>query len=179
MNLPTKIFEPEQYSYKDYTLWQGDWELINGYPLAMSPSAKRSHQRLLGIFSTKIGNILDHEKLSSKCEVYCGLDWIVNENTVVRPDCMVVCGNFTVDFLSFPPQLILEVSSHATRLRDRNTKYNLYEMYGVKYYIIADCDKETIEIFELTHNKYKQTDTKQFNLTPTCSINFDVFGLFN
>ena len=92
---------------------------------------------------------------------------------------MVVCGDFTEDYLTFPPQLILEVSSHATRLRDRNTKYNLYEMYGVKYYIIADCDKETIEIFELTNNKYKQTDIKQFNLTPTCSINFDVIGLFN
>ena len=30
-------------------------------------------------------------------------------------------------------------------------------MYGVKYFIIADCDKNTIEIFELTDNKYKQT----------------------
>ena len=105
------------------------------------------------------------------------LDWIVNDNTVVRPDCMLVCGEFTDDFLLFPPQLILEVSSHSTRLRDRNTKFNLYEMYGVKYFIIADCDKKTTEIFELIDNKYKQTCTKNFRLTETCTINFDAFNL--
>ena len=91
---------------------------------------------------------------------------------------MVVCEDFKEDFLTFPPQLILEISSHSTRLRDRNTKYNLYEMYGVKYYIIADCDKKIVEIFELTDNKYKQTNTKQFNLTSTCSINLDANSLF-
>ena len=179
MNLSDKIFKPEQYSYNDYKLWEGNWELINGYPYAMSPSPKRSHQNFSGKFSRQLGNILEREKLTCNCEVYYELDWIITDNTVVRPDCMVVCGNFTEDFLTFPPQLILEISSHATRLRDRNTKYNLYEMYGVKYYIITDCDKKTIEIFELIDNKYKQTDTKQFNLTPTCSINFDVFALFN
>ena len=179
MNLPTKIFEPEQYSYKDYTLWEGDWEMINGYPFAMSPSPKRTHQLFSTAFGSEVRNLLKANKPGCNCDVYIELDWIVNENTVVRPDCMVVCGDFTEDYLTFPPQLILEVSSHDTRIRDRNTKYNLYQMYGVKYYIIADCDKETIEIFELTDNKYKQTDTKQFNLTPTCSINFDVFVLFN
>ncbi len=179
MNLPTKIFEPEQYSYNDYKLWEGNWELINGYPYAMSPSPKRGHQGFSGKFSRQLGNILEQEKLICACEVYYELDWIVNDNTVVRPDCMVVCGDFKEDFLTFPPQLILEISSHTTRLRDRNTKYNLYEMYGVKYYIIADCDKKTLEIFELTDNKYKQTDTEQFNLTSTCSINFDILSLFD
>ena len=179
MNLPTKIFEPEQYSYNDYKLWEGNWELINGYPYAMSPSPKRGHQGFSAKFSRQIGNILEREKLICACEVYYELDWIVNDNTVVRPDCMVVCGDFKEDFLTFPPQLILEISLHTTRLRDRNTKYNLYEMYGVKYYIIADCDKKTLEIFELTDNKYKQTYTKQFNLTSTCSINFDIPSLFD
>lgn len=179
MNLPTKIFEPEQYSYKDYTLWEGNWELVNGYPFAMSPSPTRQHQLFTTSFAGEIRSILKENKVNCNCNVYNELDWIVNENTVVRPDCMVVCGDFKEDYLTFPPQLILEVSSRSTRLRDRNTKYNLYEMYGVKYYIIADCDKKNLEIFELTDNKYKQTDTKQFNLTSTCSINFDVISLFN
>lgn len=141
MNLPTKIFGPEQYSYKDYILWEGNWELINGYPIAMSPSSKRPHQNFSSKFSRQLGNILEQEKLTCDCEVYYELDWIVNDNTVLRPDCMVVCGDFNEDFLTFPPQLILEISSHSTRLRDRNTKYDIYEMYGVKYYLIADCDK--------------------------------------
>ena len=178
MNLSDNIFKPQRYSYNDYKLWEGDWELVNGYPYAMSPSPKRAHQLFATMFSGEFRNELKINKLNCDCEVYMELDWIVNDNTVVRPDCMVVCGEFKEDFLTFPPQLILEVSSHSTRLRDRNTKFNLYEMYGVKYFIIADCDKKTTEIFELIDNKYKQTGTKIFNLTENCSINFDAFDLF-
>ncbi|MEI9955440.1 MAG: Uma2 family endonuclease [Ferruginibacter sp.] len=178
MELSTKIFEPERYTYNDYKLWEGDWELVNGYPYAMSPAPKRLHQLFTSNFCREVGNIIKTNKLICNCEVYLELDWIVNDNTVVRPDCMIVCGDFTDDYLTFPPQLIVEVTSHSTRLRDRNTKYTLYEMYGVKYYLIADADKKTIEIFELTDNKYKQTDTQQFILSDTCKFNFDVFSIF-
>ena len=30
MNLPDQIFKPERYTYQDYLLWKGDWELVNG-----------------------------------------------------------------------------------------------------------------------------------------------------
>jgi hypothetical protein len=52
-------------------------------------------------------------------------------------------------------------------------------MYGVKYYVIADCDKKVIEVFELTDKKYKETNITRFKLTPSCSIDFDVFSLFD
>ena len=35
MSLPDQIFKPERYTYQDYLLWKGDWELVNGYPYAM------------------------------------------------------------------------------------------------------------------------------------------------
>ena len=178
MELSTKIFEPERYTYNDYKLWEGNWELVNGYPYAMSPSPKREHQQFNTAFAAELIIALKEKKLSCNCVVYTDLDWIVNENTVIRPDCMIVCGEFKDDYLTFPPQLILEISSHSTRLRDRNTKFTLYEMYGVKYYLMADCDTKKIEIFELIDNKYKQTNTTQFNLTPTCNINLDAQSLF-
>jgi Uma2 family endonuclease len=179
MELSNKIFEPERYTYNDFKLWEGDWELINGYPCAMSPAPKRKHQLLAGNFCRQIGNIIAANKHACNCEVYFELDWIVNDNTVLRPDCMVVCGDFTEDYLTFPPQLILEVASHSTRLRDRNTKYTIYEMYGVKYYLIADADKKTIETFELINNKYKQSVSQDFTLTDTCKFSFDIHSLFN
>ena len=92
---------------------------------------------------------------------------------------LIVCGEFKDDFLTFPPQLILEVSSHSTRLRDRNTKFTLYEMYGVKYYLMADGDTQKIEVFELIDNKYKQTDSNQFSLTSSCSFTLDLQELFD
>ncbi|MBP6431060.1 MAG: Uma2 family endonuclease [Ferruginibacter sp.] len=178
MNLSTKIFEPELYTYNDYKLWKGDWELINGYPIAMSPAPKRKHQLFTSNFCREFGNSLQKQKANCNCNVYIELDWVVNDDTVVRPDCMVVCGEFTDDYLTFPPQLILEVSSHSTRLRDRNTKFNLYEMYGVKYYIIADCEKNSIETFELIDNKYKQIENSTFNLTHNCTVQIDLMSLF-
>ena len=63
---------------------------------------------------------------------------------------MIVCGEFTEDFLNFPPTLIVEISSRKTKLRDRNTKYNLYEMQGVRFYILSDTEKKVVEVFELS-----------------------------
>lgn len=178
MNLSDNIFKPERYSYNDYKLWEGNWELVNGYPYALSPSPNRVHQLYCSKFCQQMGNVLRTNKSGCDCEIYFELDWIVNDNTVVRPDAMIVSGDFKEDFLRFPPNLILEVSSHSTRLRDRNTKFNLYEIYGVKYFIIADCDKETIEVFELTNNKYREITSNQFNLDANCSLHFDPSTVF-
>lgn len=179
MDFRTKIFEPERYTYNDYKLWEGNWELVNGYPYAMSPSPKREHQWFNTAFAGEIRFFLKEQKHQCQCDVYTELDWIINENTVVRPDCMIICGEFKNDYLTFPPSLILEVTSRSTRMRDRNTKFSLYEMNGVKYYLIADCDTKKVEVFELIDNKYKQTDTTNFQLTPSCSIPFNAQSLFD
>ena len=118
MELGTKIFEPERYTYNDYKLWEGNWELVNGYPYAMSPSPKREHQRFSSKFHRTVSAFFEKNNHSCNCEAFYELDWIVNDNTVVRPDGMIVCGDFKEDFLTFPPQLILEIASHHTRLRE-------------------------------------------------------------
>ena len=59
MPLPDQIFKPERYTYQDYLLWKGDWELVNGYPYAMAPSPVRSHQWFSGKFNQRISNILE------------------------------------------------------------------------------------------------------------------------
>jgi hypothetical protein len=42
------------------------------------------------------------ETCSERCSVYFELDWIVNEDTVVRPDVVVVCGRIKDYIKSFP-----------------------------------------------------------------------------
>ena len=155
MELSDQIFKPERYTYQDYLLWKGDWELVNGYPYAMAPSPNRSHQWFSKKFIQNVSNKIDQSINKCTCEAYYELDWIIDDNSVVRPDCMIVCGNFTEDFLTFSPTLVVEISSRKTKLRDRNTKYNLYELQGVKYYIIADTEKKTVEVFELVNGKYE------------------------
>jgi Uma2 family endonuclease len=92
---------------------------------------------------------------------------------------MIVCGNFETDFLTFPPSLIVEITSLTSRMRDRNTKFTLYEMCGVNYYLIADTDKNYIEIFQLRHNKYQQIADATFTLASNCILELDLTPIWN
>jgi len=178
MSLPDQLFKPERYTHKDYLLWKGDWELINGYPFAMAPSPNRTHQWLTGKFIQILRNQLDEKKSGCNCQAYSELDWVVDNDTIVRPDCMIVCGEFTEDYLRFTPSLIIEISSHSTKLKDRNTKYTLYEIKQVKYYIIADAENKTAEIFELAGDKYKLKLDFHFTLSPECMITIKLDSLW-
>ena len=44
------------YTYKDYRLWEGKWELYEGYPVAMSPAPMIHHQVLAMEISFEIKN---------------------------------------------------------------------------------------------------------------------------
>lgn len=178
MELSDQLFKQERYTYEDYLLWKGNWELVNGYPYAMAPSPNRSHQWFAAKFIQKVSNALDTAKLKCPCNIYSELDWIIDDHSVVRPDCMIVCGNFIDDFLRFTPTLIIEISSRKTKLRDINTKYNLYELKGVKYYVIADTEKKSVEVFELFNGKYIPKNSTEFQLTAECLIDVDIFGIW-
>jgi len=178
MSLPDQIFKPERYTYQDYLLWKGDWELVNGYPYAMAPSPIRNHRWFSRRFVLAVSKALEHSRLTCNCEAFYELDWIIDDESVVRPDCMVVCGNFNTDYLNFPPTLIVEISSVKTKLRDINTKYDLYEMKGVKFYIMSDTENKRVEAFELIGGKYVLKTDTIFQLTAECSIDFNVYDLW-
>ncbi len=38
---------PIHYHISDYELWEGDWELIEGIPVAMTPAPVLAHRRLV------------------------------------------------------------------------------------------------------------------------------------
>ena len=167
------------YTYADYEAWEGDWELIYGIPYAMSPSPKRKHQQT----ERKCIRILEDALLADAgcidCEVYHSLDWIVNENTVVRPDVMIVCGEFEDDFLRFPPSLVVEITSKRTQMADWNVKFKVYESQHVPYYLIADPTKKVTEIYTLVGNVYQRTEASLFLLAAACRIKPDLEKLWS
>lgn len=171
---------PPRYNINDYNQWQGDWELINGYPYAMSPSPFPKHQFVTKQFVFAFESAFRQNKTSCPCSVYFELDWVVNDETIVRPDLMVLSEPINPnDFIRNPPILIVEVFSAATRLKDRNLKFNLYQQYGVKYYLMADPDAKTIEAFELVNNQYAQVNgLLQFVLTKNCTITLEEERIF-
>ena len=132
------------YTHKDYVQWQGDWELWEGIAVAMSPSPFGRHQTTL----TRLSHVLRDAIQHSKChaETIVELDWIIADDTVVRPDVMVVCGDPPEEHMRDVPGLVAEVLSDSTRQNDLTYKRQLYQREGVETYVIVDPGAETIEI---------------------------------
>ena len=168
------------YSYEDYKLWKGDWELIRGIPYAMAPAASWWQQEFGGAFVEHFRRALRKEKLACDCKVLMECDWVVNNDTVVRPDVMIVCEKIEGAHPTKPPVLILEIISPQSLLKDRNTKYNLYQAYGVKYYLLANVERKQVEVFILNGNSYEQAiNNASFALSNTCTIQVNLQDLFS
>lgn len=76
------------------------------------------------------------------------------EDTIVQPDVTIVRKPVTKNFLDFPPALVVEILSPTIALKDRHTKYGLYEKMGIKYFLIVNIESQTIEIFSLQNGQY-------------------------
>ncbi len=142
-----------KYTYQDYECWEGDWELIEGIPYAMSPAPNLRHQVIGGEIYSAIKSSLSN---CSKCKVIYEVDWKINKETVVKPDLLITCKKIAGNHISSAPKLIVEILSPSTAIKDRNLKYELYESQGVKYYLIVDPTSERIEIYELKNKGYKK-----------------------
>jgi Uma2 family endonuclease len=133
------------YTVADYRQWEGDWELWQGIPVAMTPSPFASHQRC----SLRLARALLMAVEAAGCgaEVLQETDWIMSDDTVVRPDVIVICGPLPQRYVTQPPAIVAEILSPSTADRDRNEKRRLFEQYGVVHYLIVDPDTNRIERF--------------------------------
>ncbi|MCL5284954.1 MAG: Uma2 family endonuclease [Nitrospirae bacterium] len=52
------------------------------------------------------------------------------------------------------PDLVVEILSPPTSLRDRQEKHSLYERFGVPEYWIVDPEMETVQVFRLVDGHY-------------------------
>ena len=78
------------YRVDDYRQWKGDWELWDGIAIAMSPSHIGPHQAVLVALASELRGAL--RDASCNATVLVELDWIIKNDTVVRPDVIVVRG---------------------------------------------------------------------------------------
>ena len=144
------------YTYTDYLSWDDDerWELIGGEAHNMTPAPSTNHQNIAGRFYHALLN-----KLSGKqCTPFIApTDVVLSEHDVVQPDVFVVCdkNKITDKNIQGSPDLIVEVLSPATALKDKREKKILYEKYGVKGYIIVDPIENYVERFTLKEGCYE------------------------
>ncbi len=106
----------------------------------MSRSPIPKHQRVAAEMIAEFILALRQSGCSS-CRVYPDMDFKIANDTILEPDILIVCGEIIAKILDFAPSLVVEILSPSTALRDRNTKYQLYEREGVTYYVIVDVEK--------------------------------------
>ncbi|MCX6073014.1 MAG: Uma2 family endonuclease [Campylobacterales bacterium] len=168
-----------KYTYEDYCLWEGKWELIDGIVYAMSPMPMIEHQSI----SSKIARYLD-EALQGckKCRALLPVDWKIDDSTIVQPDNLVICYPAKGAYITKAPTIIFEILSKSTATKDKGVKFRLYEAEGVKYYIIVDPLEKLAKVYELHEGKYIKvvdatTETTTFSLAE-CSFDFDFSKIF-
>jgi Uma2 family endonuclease len=167
------------YTYEDYLEWEGNWELIEGIPYAMSPAPTFKHQRIAAEITALFVMAL---KKCKKCKVYEPINWKIANDTVLQPDLSVFCRPIlNQNFSDFAPVLVVEILSPSTALKDRREKFELYQSQGVKYYIIIDPAFNKIEIFELLNNAYQPiaVNPSQYDfLIDECTASISFADLF-
>ena len=168
----------EHYSLEDYNRWDGDWELIDGMPYAMSPAPGISHQIVAGNILTQLNNeIKDKLNGCPDCYALMEVDWEISNDTVVRPDVLIICDEINEKIL-MAPTVIFEVSSPSTARRDELLKFQLYEKEGVAYYVLVYPEKNIAKVYRWINGSYqKQGDYSKGELEfdlGGCSVVLDL-----
>ena len=169
-----------KYSLEDYRQWKGDWELWQGIPIAMTPSPFGPHQKVAMRLATALQNSVD----ANECDavVLAEIDWIVSDNTVVRPDVLIHCGDVPPRHVERPPALIAEIVSPSTEILDRDAKFDLYREQSVGYYLIIDPVKHALDAFRLGDDgRYRAIDIAEelvFEICGICRLSIHLGNLF-
>lgn len=176
------LLKPEylpRHTYDDYCLWEGQWELIEGVPYAMSPAPNIRHQSISGRLHRLIAQAL---KDCQHCQALQAVDWKISSDTVVQPDNLVICPKASGQYLTRAPQLIFEILSPSTAHKDRTLKFDLYEREGVLWYVLVDAQDQVVHIFQRIDGRYqKMADISDAPFTfswQDCAISIDIKELW-
>ncbi len=143
-----------RYSWDDYVTWPDDerWELIAGVAYDMSPAPSIKHQTIAG----KIYSRLEQKLAGKTCKPFIApTDVVLSESDIVQPDVLVVCdpNKITEQNIQGAPDVVVEVLSPRTVMKDLREKKTLYERFGVKEYLIIDPLEVYVQRFTLTPNE--------------------------
>ena len=108
------------------------------------------------------------------CEVFIApVDVCLNaagdgDDDVFQPDIMVVCDHekITEKYINGAPDMVIEILSPSTAMRDRLLKFNKYQRSGVREYWIVDPDYKTVQVHILESGRYFTTSYGESSNVP-------------
>lgn len=151
--------QEQKYSYADYLTWNEDerWEILESVQY-MQAAPSRIHQEISGELYRQFANYLQ----GKSCRVYHApfcvrLDVEKNDSdikNVVEPDITIVCDSSKLDEKGClgSPDMIVEIISPSTGKKDKVTKFNKYEISGVKEYWVLEPEQKLVSVFLLQSN---------------------------
>jgi Uma2 family endonuclease len=159
--MPAPAASLPHYTWNDYQSWpDGErWEIIGGVAYNMSPAPSTRHQVVAG---NLFGRLL--AALSGKpCRPFIApIDVKLSDFDVVQPDILVVCdpGKITPSHIEGAPDLVIEVLSPTTALKDLREKKALYQRSGVGEYLVIHPLENYLQRFLLGSNgRYGEAET--------------------
>lgn len=168
------------YTIEDYRRWKGDWELWHGIAISMTPSPFGRHGFMLARLVTALTNSID--AAGCNASVLAEIDWIIANDTVVRPDASLICSDPPDGHIETPPALVVEVLSDSTKQRDVTDKLAIYQQQKVPWYLIADPKGSSIQLFRLSEsNKYESMpvgSSVKIAICDTCVLDVDLTWRF-
>lgn len=148
--MPVAKNSGHKHTYAEYLTWPDDerWEIVDGEAYDMAPAPTPRHQGVV----TRFAGILDRALSGGTCRAFVSpIDVVLSEHSVIQPDIVVVCDAAKVTEASIrgAPDVVIEVLSPSTALRDKREKLRLCERHGVPEYVVADPSTRTVERYAL------------------------------
>jgi Uma2 family endonuclease len=141
------------WSYAEFARLPDDgnrYEVIDG-ELHVTPAPRPVHQDVVGRI---VEMVRPHVRKHALGKLYPGpVDVLLGEGDYLQPDLAFVRREraecVSDRGIEGPPDLVLEVVSRSTAMRDRGVKRERYAASGVPEYWIVDADARRVEVYRL------------------------------
>lgn len=147
-----------RWSYAEFARLPDDgnrYEVIAG-EVYMTPAPRPIHQKVATRLVLLLEAFVQEHGLG---EVFTGpIDVLFGEGDYLEPDLVFVraerLGTVSERGVEAPPDLVVEVASSSTALRDRNLKRERYTWFGVPEYWIVDPDARHVEVYRMLQDPH-------------------------
>ena len=151
------------WTYGDYAALNDDkrYEIIEG-DITMMAAPGHDHQSVSGEMLRQITNHLDERP----CRVFhAPFDVIllkkdelraIDAKNAVQPDLIIVCDENKIKNIGCvgTPDIVVEILSPTSAMRDMITKRSLYERFGVQQYWIVSTEERCVTVLSLENGRF-------------------------
>ncbi len=148
----------KKFTYEDYLKLEDDkrYEIIEG-ELLIAPTPRPYHQDISREIEIRLVEFVKKKKLG---RVYdAPIDVILDEENVVQLDIMFVSkkniGIIKETGIFGAPNLVVEIVSPSTFVRDTEHKKKLYERFGVKEFWLVFPNDRVFQVWTLKDERYE------------------------